>query len=585
MYGDYSRVLDGLAGQYSAVLAQQGRLLLDAELNEQTSILLDYMRQLATDLIGPFAGPMHHAGFDVQPIFADGKCRAVRLGRGHYYVFGLRCSAPAPHETANAELAIEELEAPFVVYLTVWEHAVSAIQAPGLRDPALGDAIPDTARRSRVSWTVGATRRLPGGEQELPSLAPDAIVRAFHGYDADPPRRPTLGARARAVSEPEDGAPTGPVAGGYRGVENQLYRVEIHRGGDEDAATFKWSRDNGSVEFGLEALTEATDGIRTATITRVWTDARQGLKIGDWVELIDDRWAPVGTPPPLMQVQDVSLSTRRVTLLDADAKRSFDDRLHPLLRRWDQRPAGQAHGHGIALAQAGRAWFGLEDGVEVRFEAHNASYERGDYWLIPARTAIAGVLWPESDDPAHPGPYALPPHGPRRYLAPLAVIDGRGDLTDLRGRIGHHADPPVEPDETHEQEIPLPRVEVATPIVIKAPGVEYRVRSVASHETGAIYDVHDGTTVGRAPESGIHLDHPDVSRFHALFNLKDEVLSIMDLGSTNGTKVNEVRLAPRTPTEVRPGDMIELGAKEIHLQVERKGPSTSEARRHKDDRR
>ena len=111
MYGDFSRFPGGLSGQYSGVLAQQGRLLLDAELNEQNAILLDYLRRLTTDLIGPFAGPIHQAGFAVEPVVQDGKCRAVRLGRGHYYVYGLRCQAPAPHQPADQELAIGEHEA------------------------------------------------------------------------------------------------------------------------------------------------------------------------------------------------------------------------------------------------------------------------------------------------------------------------------------------------------------------------------------------------------------------------------------------------------------------------------------------
>ena len=34
---------------------------------------------------------------------------------------------------------------------------------------------------------------------------------------------------------------------GYQGLENQLYRVEIHQGGPMAWATFKWSRENGSV--------------------------------------------------------------------------------------------------------------------------------------------------------------------------------------------------------------------------------------------------------------------------------------------------------------------------------------------------
>jgi Family of unknown function (DUF6519) len=122
VYGDFSRVLDALPGQYSAVLAQQGRLLLDAELNEQTAILLEYMRRLTADLIGPFAGPVHHSGFAVEPVVQDGKCHAVRLSRGHYYVYGLRCESPAPHHRPDAAVEFGEHEAPFVVYLAVWEQ-------------------------------------------------------------------------------------------------------------------------------------------------------------------------------------------------------------------------------------------------------------------------------------------------------------------------------------------------------------------------------------------------------------------------------------------------------------------------------
>jgi hypothetical protein len=568
VYGDFSRVLDGLSGQYSAVLAQQGRLLLDAELNEQTAILLGYMRQLATDLIGPFAGPVHHCGFGVEPVVADGKCHAVRLSRGHYYVFGLRCSAPAPNRAADEAIAIGEHEPPFVVHLIVWEQSVGAIQAPGLLDPALGPGIPDTSRRSQVRWRPAAARHLPGSEDDLTPLEPAEIIRAFHEYDADPRRRPTLGARAHSGSDSEAGPSTAPVARGYRGVENQLYRVEVHRGGDEEAATFKWSRDNGSVEFGLDALSEAADGLRTVTLQRIWTDARQGLEVGDWVELVDDDWAPLGTPAPLMQVQGVSLATRQVTLQDADASRSFDRQLHPLLRRWDQQPDSQAPGHGISLKQADRSWFELEDGVQVQFEASGAIYERGDFWLIPARTATAGVLWPESSDPDHPGPHALPPHGPMRYLTPLALVSKLDEVTDLRVRFGHRAPEHDDLEETRSQKLAPAVLETPEPAVIRVPAVSYRVRSISSHEAGAVYPVDDGTTVGRAPESGIHLDHPDLSRHHAIFGLEEDVLTIMDLGSTNGTEINGQPLPERVPTEVSPGDTIQLGSGELQLQVE-----------------
>jgi hypothetical protein len=570
VYGDFSRFHGGLSGQYSGVLAQQGRLLLDAELNEQNAIVLDYLRRLATDLIGPFAGPVHHAGFAVEPVVQDGKCGAVRLGRGHYYVYGLRCEAPAPHQPAEQELAIGEHEAPFLVYLVVWEQAVSAVQAPELIDPALSAGVPDTTRRSQVRWRPAAGRGLPDRDDDLTGLDPEAIVRAFHEYNADPHRRPTLGARAHSGGEPEPGPATAPAPWGYRGVENQLYRVEVHRGGDADRATFKWSRDNGSVEFGLEGLSEPDgEGVRTATLRRVWYDTEQGLEVGDWVEFVDDHWAPLGTPAALLQVQGISLSTRQVTLQDTEGRRDVDPRLHPLLRRWDQQPGGEAApNHGIALQQADRKWFELEDGVQIRFEAPEARYERGDFWLIPARTATSGVLWPQSRD-AQPAPLAITPDGPPRYLAPLALLrELPGQPVDLRVLFGHRAGGHEDSPERGHPVVQHQNLLADAPTVIRPASVSYLLRSVSTLEAGAVYLVQDGTVIGRAPDAGILFNHPDVSRHHAVFRLEEDTLMITDLGSTNGTAVNGNPLAERVPMTLSPGDTIQVGSAELQLQVE-----------------
>jgi hypothetical protein len=443
VYGDFSRFPGGFDGQYSGVLAQQGRLLLDAELNEQSAILLDYMRCLTTDLIGPFAGPAHHAGFAVEPVVRgdENKCRAVRLSRGRYYVYGLRCEAPAPHQPANRELPIGVHEAPFIVYLAVWEQAVSAVQAPELIDPALVADVPDTTRRRQVRWRPMAGRELPGRDGDLTGLDRELIIRAFEEYNADPRRRPALAARAHSGDEPEPGPETAPTSWGYRGVENQLYRVEVHDGGDSEEATFKWSRDNGSVEVGLESLGEPDgEGVRTATLRRVCYGAGQGLEAGDWVELIDDSWSPFGTPAPLMQVKKISLATRQAWLHDTKGHRDFDPRRHPLLRRWDQQPHGEEPSRGIPVRHARREWFELEDGVQIRFEAHAARYVRGDFWLIPARTATSGLLWPHSHEDWRV-PLAVPPAGPARHLAPLArVRDLQAEPDDLRSLFRHLRD-------------------------------------------------------------------------------------------------------------------------------------------------
>ena len=65
MGGDFTRDTFDPGKHYSRVLMQQGRVQLDADWNEQASILLHYMRALGRDLFGPHAGPAEGAGFEL----------------------------------------------------------------------------------------------------------------------------------------------------------------------------------------------------------------------------------------------------------------------------------------------------------------------------------------------------------------------------------------------------------------------------------------------------------------------------------------------------------------------------------------
>jgi ABC-type multidrug transport system ATPase subunit len=71
-----------------------------------------------------------------------------------------------------------------------------------------------------------------------------------------------------------------------------------------------------------------------------------------------------------------------------------------------------------------------------------------------------------------------------------------------------------------------------------------------------------GLTVGRQPMPGqVVLDHPNVSRRHAIFEVADGAFVLRDLGGTNGTYVNGVRL--RGACQLRPGDRIDIGPFEL----------------------
>ena len=54
MKGDFTRETFNKSKHFSRVLMQQGRVLLDADFNEQSAIILHYLRTLAADLFGPY---------------------------------------------------------------------------------------------------------------------------------------------------------------------------------------------------------------------------------------------------------------------------------------------------------------------------------------------------------------------------------------------------------------------------------------------------------------------------------------------------------------------------------------------------
>ncbi|MGW1341556.1 FHA domain-containing protein [Kribbella sp. NPDC002412] len=80
---------------------------------------------------------------------------------------------------------------------------------------------------------------------------------------------------------------------------------------------------------------------------------------------------------------------------------------------------------------------------------------------------------------------------------------------------------------------------------------------------GDVVPILDLVLIGRAPDCDLILEHPEVSRHHADLLRIDEVsYELRDLGSTNGTYVNGVRVHSRL---VGDGDQICLGSFPLNL--------------------
>ncbi|MGW6481396.1 DUF6519 domain-containing protein [Streptomyces sp. NPDC055059] len=470
MHADLSRLTFHPERHYSAVVAQQGRVQLDADANEQTAIQLHRARTLAADLIGRYGGPRDAAGFRVEYVGGRHDIDTLHIHGGRYYVDGILLDAdrpapgtPVPDEDAeNAEDAEDTAappsywtywdqpdafrdpekpgdrlpspaQSPFVVYLNVWERSVNAAEDPALREVALGAAMPDTAARVKVVWQV-----LPLSLAALAIEDADPskeVVRV--AFDKWARRQAAATARLAARSERPDHADEDPCLvrpdARYRGPENQLYRVEVHAGGGAKDATFKWSRENGSVVFPVDAL----DGT-WVQLASLGHDDKLDLDVGDFVEFTDTAYASRLEALPLLRVEELDLPGRRVRL-SAEPEPGVGrlPHLHPFVRRWDHREGPRRRGRtatlkGGAVPVAEGEWLPLEDGVEVYF-AKDGTYRTGDHWLVPARTATGSVEWPT--DPAR-RPLLQGPAGIARHFAPLALVKGEESAVDLRLAFG-----------------------------------------------------------------------------------------------------------------------------------------------------
>jgi hypothetical protein len=88
MGADYSRNSLNVTRKYSAVKAEQGRMLVDADWNEEV-LLLEHRTETETrDVIGICGTPKHGGGFALStaPSNAD-----LLIGRGRFYVHGMMC--------------------------------------------------------------------------------------------------------------------------------------------------------------------------------------------------------------------------------------------------------------------------------------------------------------------------------------------------------------------------------------------------------------------------------------------------------------------------------------------------------------
>ncbi|HEX6201883.1 MAG TPA: DUF6519 domain-containing protein [Thermoanaerobaculia bacterium] len=418
MKGDFTRSTFDPQKRYSSVRMQQGRVEVDADWNEQADIAT-YLRETAlADVIGPCGVPKDGGGFEVE--VADGGAN-LTFSAGRLYVDGILCENAVTRRVTeqdedHPEMALPpEQDGTWFVYLDVWQRHVTALEDPAIREVALGG--PDTATRTRTTCQVKMVR-VPDGS-ECPDTPAEwlAAVAAPDG-------------RLRARTRPADFDPNPcvvPPSAGFTRLENQLYRVEVHAGGElggaGDPPTFKWSRDNGSV-VGRWLATTGSD----VAVDRLGRDAVLTLEGARWVELTDDLDELGIRPGQLVEVSGTGESSLTV----APAPGAPDLAHNAKVRRWDMPGPGGAVD--VAQAPDDDSWTDLESGIQIDFTP--GTYRTGDYWSIPAR-AFVGEHAGDIEWPAPGGvPAALLPAGVEHHYCKLAVVERSGgvftEVTDCR---------------------------------------------------------------------------------------------------------------------------------------------------------
>lgn len=151
-----------------------------------------------------------------------------------------------------------------------------------------------------------------------------------------------------------------------------------------------------------------------------------------------------------------------------------------------------------------------------------------------------------------------------KYQAPLAPIEEAVEEVV--------AEPS---EETDQQSVEIPVVSEAEPAVEPEPEAESTeekpapVGMLIAKDESMRFEIAQGTnTIGRRDgDNSIAISDPYISGRHANLMAENGLFSIIDVGSTNGTCVNGVRLEPNEPKDVLEGDEITIGQKVFRIEV------------------
>jgi hypothetical protein len=436
MASDRARVSYDPSRSWRGVIAQQGRVTVEADWNEAAMIGEERDRHVALDVVGPVGSPDRGYAVTAAPPRGERSGSApgdLTIGPGTLYLGGerldlterVRYSAQPDwldHSTDpmwQAPLARRDADSRHeLVYLLAAEQEVSAVEDPALADVALGG--PDTMQRRRI---LQHFVRCPAGSASREGVQ-DAFETSLadHGLTFDPARMRARSAARLQVSFPvARGGGRGAVTPGYLGAENQMIRVMV--AGIDDVTgqpMIVWGFDDASFLYRVQPA-DAGQGTTTLTLATTPVDSFHYPRRGQAVELLRDAVS-------LTETDYIASSTGFVTTVTE----AYQPAGGTLAIAGGPDEPGSYPGDYLAAEQTPqlflRAWQATaqvqagepvplgDTGVCVTLTS-SGGFRVGDFWHFALRPAQPTAVYPERYRDA-----AQPPEGPRTWVCPLAVV-------------------------------------------------------------------------------------------------------------------------------------------------------------------
>jgi Family of unknown function (DUF6519) len=450
MGSDRARVSYDRSRKWRGLVAQQGRVTVEADWNEAAAIDAAADRAVTLDVVGPVGTPDN--GYAVTatqpgsppasgspPGSAEGD---LTVGPGTLYLGGERLDLDAAVDLANqpdwldpatGTLWVAPTAPPTsppsgtaneLVYLLAIEQEVSALEDPALTDVALGG--PDTMQRLRVlqrfvRWPTQATSC---------DQAWSEVEAAWAGVGlklnpASMRLESTAALEVGFVTEPAPPNACEPVAtGGYLGAENQLIRVQVASVDSNGVPTIVWGFDDATFLYELTSAQPDSGGQLVLTFASAPVDSYHNPVAGQAVELLRDAASLTPGDPgsatadgfiaaaagPVFALTQGYQSSSGTVAIAGSLPAGYQGAEQLYLRVWQgsmPAPADTA----VALTGAGAT-----TGVTVTLSSAGG-FHPGDFWRFALRPSVPNLTYP-----ARYGVTPQAPDGAGVLACPVALV-------------------------------------------------------------------------------------------------------------------------------------------------------------------